>query len=88
MKAVFNNIIVKVLDDDNDIEQTGLILPNKLNNEGFEKAEVISVSSEHNDKLSIGDIVLIYKGSGKEFHHPDNNEAYRIVNISEVPVVL
>ncbi len=65
MKAVFNNIIVKVLDDDNDIEQTGLILPNKLNNEGFEKAEVISVSSEHSDKLSIGDIVLIYKGSGK-----------------------
>ena len=72
MKAVFNNIIVKVLDD-NEIEQTGLLLPNKLNNEGFEKAEVISVSSE---------------GSGKEFHHPDNNESYRIVNISEVPVVL
>lgn len=87
MKAVFNNIIVKVLDD-NEIEQTGLLLPNKLNNEGFEKAEVISVSSEHSDKLSMGDIVLIYKGSGKEFHHPDDNEAYRIVNISEVPVVL
>lgn len=87
MKAVFNNIIVKVLDD-NDIEQTGLLLPNKLNNEGFEKAEVISVSSEHSDKLSIGDTVLIYKGSGKEFHHPDSNEAYRIVNISEIPVIL
>lgn len=88
MKAVFNSIIVKVLNEENDVEQSGLLFPNLLKNDGFEKAEVISVSSEHSDKVSDGDIVLIYKGSGKEFHHPDNNETYRIVNISEIPVIL
>lgn len=88
MKAVFNCIIVKVLEEKKKVDPTGLLFPNQLESDGFEEATVVSVSNEHSDKLQIGDRVLIYKGSGRKFHHPDENEEYRIVNISEIPVIL
>lgn len=88
MKVLNQNVLVKVETKDKSKEAGVITWPDSLESEGLMKAVVVAVSPELSEKLSEGDILLIYKNAGKTFTHPETKETLRVVNISEIVVVL
>lgn len=86
MKVTCEKVLVKIQSEPESMKTaSGLSLPNPNVTDGIESGTVITADTE---KVSEGDHVLIYRGAGKEFTCPADNERYRVIALSEIIVIL
>ena len=88
MKCISTRILVSVERDENKKNELGLVLPSALASQNIEKATVLYVGEEVKTELNKGDVIYIYKGSGTEFTSPEDNEKYRVINVTDIIVIL
>lgn len=89
MKVTKGKILISILPDEKVEKKIGeLVIPGGSIDEGTERAKVIeaNLSEDENFQIQTGDNLLIYKGSGKEFTSPEDQEKYRVINVSEIIV--
>lgn len=84
MKVIKSNVLCKEIKSDSPVTKVGgFVIPE--DQKEYMKAEVICVGEEVSG-LSAGDNIYVYPKAGKEIEI--NGEKYRVINISEVIVVL
>ena len=84
MKVIKSNVLCKEIKSDSPVTKiNGFVIPEDQRE--YTKAEVISFGDEVSG-LSVGDIIYIYPKAGKEIEI--EGEKYRVINISEVILIL
>lgn len=84
MKVIKSNVLCKEIKSESPVTKiNGFLVPE--NQKDYTEAEVVNFGEEV-EGLSVGDRVYIYPNAGKEVEV--NGETYRVINISEVIVVL
>lgn len=84
MKAIKSNILCKELSGDSAVTKVGnLVIPEE--EKEYMKVSVVSVGEEVNN-VSPGDNIYIYPKCGRRLNI--NGENYRVINVSEVILVL
>jgi co-chaperonin GroES (HSP10) len=85
MKAVNQSILVQDLKGESCVQKIGDIVIPENSNE-YTIGKVISVGEKVESDIKPGDTVYFYNNAGKTFTH--ELEEYRLINISEIIVVL
>lgn len=84
MKVIKSNVLCKEIKSDSPVTKVGgFVIPE--DQKEYMKAKVICVGEEVSG-LSAGDNIYVYPKAGKEIEI--DGEKYRVINISEVIVVL
>lgn len=84
MKVIKSNILCKDVKTDSPTKKIGnFVIPD--DQRGYIEAEVVSIGDEVKE-INVGDSIYIYPNSGKKVNV--NGEDFRVINISEVIVVL
>ena len=87
MRTISGKILIKV--EKTEAKKSGGLMI--YENEGLEKAVIISVSEDTDSfkaQVKEGEWIYIYKNSGTEITDPETSEIYRVITQSEIVVVL
>lgn len=85
MKAVNSSILVQDIKGESCVQKIGEFTIPENNNE-YLKVKVLSVGEKVEANIKEGDTLFVYNNAGKVFTHELTE--YRLINISEVIVVL
>lgn len=84
MKVIKSNVLCKEIKSDSPMTKVnGFVIPDSQKD--YLEAEVICYGDEVTG-LSVGDRIYVYPGAGKKLEI--DGEDYRVINISEVIVIL
>lgn len=87
MKVIKSNVLCKEIKSDSPVTKVGgFVIPD--DQKEYREAEVVSIGEEveKDREIKVGDKVYIYPNAGKKINI--NGEDYRIVNVSEIIIVL